>query len=66
MTFVQCPNCGRIKFYDKNKNPIWIKLLPEEENVLDQIVVSDLLILIVCGYEELQEECDECCLIEQN
>jgi hypothetical protein len=66
MKFVVCPNCKRIKFLLKDGSPFWVKLLPEEEAVLDLIVGSDYLILMVGGYDELHECCDECCLIEQN
>lgn len=65
MTFCQCPNCKRIKFLC-NKKIIWVKLLPSEENALEEICLSDYLLTLVDGYDPQIEYCDECCLIEQN
>ena len=66
MRFVICPHCKRVKFLDKEKSPIWVKLLPEESVVFDLIVASDYLLLIIGGYEEIHESCEECCLTELN
>jgi len=66
MTIVVCPHCHRVKYYGKNKEVIWVKLCRCEENALDEIAISEPLLLMVGGLEELDETCDECILIEQN
>ena len=66
MKFVRCPHCRRIKFLDKKNNPLWIKLYPNEEVVLEIISSSNYLILLVNRLEEIPECCDECDLVEKN
>ena len=66
MKIVVCPHCKAVEFLDKKGNPLWIKLSSEEENALDVIAKSKLLLLIVGGSEELPQYCDECTLIELN
>jgi len=66
MKFVRCPQCHRIKFFDKYKKTLWVKLCKDEEFCLDVIPISHCLTVLVDKFEEISEYCDECDLIEKN